>query len=84
MTNFDRFIDAYASHLRHCVTELPGQYTYGIDKVPAVVGRVADAIRRRSYNKDGLAFKRTCKQLGIKHTYKAIAEFIDTDKGTTP
>ena len=33
-----------------------------------------------SANKDGEGIKRTCKELGIKHTYKAIREYFDGDK----
>ena len=29
-------------------------------------------------NKDGEGIKRTCKALGIKHTYRAIEEFLQT------
>lgn len=34
------------------------------------------AIRKNSFNKDGRAFKATCKRLKIAHTYKAINNFI--------
>lgn len=30
-----------------------------------------------SADKDGEGIKRTCKALGIKHTYKAIREYLD-------
>ena len=34
------------------------------------------AFIRGSANKDGKGIQRTCKALGIKHTYKAINEFL--------
>jgi hypothetical protein len=38
----------------------------------AVAHNMFKAIRNRSFNKDGRAFKATCKKLGIPFTYKAI------------
>lgn len=38
--------------------------------------RMKQAIAEGDFNKDSKAFKLTCKQLSIKHTYKAIREFM--------
>jgi len=37
-----------------------------------VASKMLAALDRGSASKDGLAFRRTCKALGIPHTYKAI------------
>lgn len=33
-------------------------------------------LKKGSFNKDTKAFRDTCKDLGIKHTYKSINEYI--------
>lgn len=47
---------------------------------PELAARTANSMReaflKGSYNKDGRAVRMTCRELGIKHTYKAIAEFF--------
>lgn len=35
------------------------------------------AIADGTFNKDSPTFKKTCKELGIKHTYKAIKAFLE-------
>ena len=35
------------------------------------------AFEKGSANKDGKGIRRTCKALGIKHTYKAINAFLN-------
>lgn len=64
--------DVYREELERVVRERPTEYAYGVDNVPVVADRMIAAMQRGSYNKDGLAFKATCKRLGIKHTYTAI------------
>jgi hypothetical protein len=53
------------------------EYRFPVEFVPVVVDRMKDAIQRGSYNKDGDGFKRTCKALGIKHTYMAINTWLN-------
>ena len=38
--------------------------------------KMIPAFIRGSANKDGKGIQRTCKALGVKHTYKGIAEFL--------
>ena len=38
--------------------------------------KMIPAFIRGSASKDGKGIQRTCKALGIKHTYKAINEFL--------
>ena len=75
MTNKQRFFEAYKANLERCMAEKPYDYMPGIS-AETIFERMAPAIERGSFNKDSDSFKRTCKQLGISHTYKAIAAFI--------
>lgn len=68
----DAFCNLYRAMLREEVQAHPEQYGYGVDMVDAVVGRMREAFKRGSFNKDGNAIKRTCKVLCIAHTYKAM------------
>jgi hypothetical protein len=47
--------------------------------VHEVADKMMAAIEYGSYNHDGRAFKETCKVLGIKHTRKAINEFLNQE-----
>lgn len=64
--------DIYREELANAVRDYPNEYAWPIDQVPVVADRMVDAMKRGSYNKDGRAFKATCRRLGIKHTYTAI------------
>lgn len=71
----ETFMAEYTRQLRASMLEHPEDY---MPNVPydVVLGRMLVAIRNRTFNKDSESFKRTCKALKIKHTYKAIQEFI--------
>lgn len=71
-----QFFRVYEEELNKAVRQYPDDYAFPPSKVPEVVERMKAAFLRQSYNKDGQAIKATCKQLGIKYTYKAINEFI--------
>lgn len=75
-SNWERFITIYAEALKDAVKNHPDEYGYPLENVPGVVARMAAAIQRGSFNKDGKAFKTTCKFLGIPYTYKGIKDFI--------
>ena len=66
MSALDRFMAVYERHLRAAHTANPSEYCW----------RMRDAIARGSMSKDSPAFKATCKELGIKHTYTAIREYL--------
>lgn len=70
------WIIKYHANLADCVRDYSTDYCYPVEHVPVVVNKMRMAIERGSYSKEGRAFKRTCKQLGIKHTYKAIEEYL--------
>ena len=76
MNGLERFIERYSNNLRQAVIEHPEEYDFPVEHTPVVVGKMEQAFKRGSYNKDGRAIKATCKELGIKYTYTAINEFI--------
>lgn len=74
--SLDTFFKAYRAHLERVVAEYPTEYVFPPEQVPMVAERMRRAFFMGSYNKDGRAIKATCRELGIKHTYKAIDAFI--------
>jgi hypothetical protein len=69
------FKNRYLIELQNAITKYPTEYI-PIEKSFEVAERMIAAIYRKSFNKDGLAIKATCKALGIKSTYQAINEFL--------
>jgi hypothetical protein len=69
------FAECYERNLRKALKTRPDKYMWPVENVPVVVKKMLDAVDRGSFNKDSLAFKWTCKELGIKHTYQAIREY---------
>ena len=74
--NFECFMDVYREQVIESHKANPEYYDWPIEDLDRVLGRMRFAIEKNSFNKDSDSFKRTCKQLGIKHTYTAIREFI--------
>ena len=74
------FFETYRKNLLRAVLEHPSEYSWPAEDVPLVAARMEAAVLRGSHNKDGYAFKQTCKELGIKHTYKAIDAFLGLRK----
>ena len=62
----------------------PDDYFFKADYVPTVVEKMMAGVRRGSFNKEGRAFAATCRDLGIKHTYKAIREYLTVPKYVPP
>lgn len=77
MTNRELFKSTYAKHLEQCIVAYPTDYLWTRDELPDVLGRMFIAIDKMSFDKDSHAFKKTCKTLGIKHTYKAIKTYLE-------
>lgn len=79
MTKFETFAETYQKHLGNVVLEFPDQYPWAKQGVlvSTVAKRMMDGLQSKSINKDGLAFARTCKELGIKNTYKAIYAYVE-------
>lgn len=78
MSNKDIFIGTYRQCLIFTIKEHPEQYAYPVSEADFVVARMAAAIERGSFNKDGYAFKATCKILGVPYTYKGIKSYWNT------
>jgi hypothetical protein len=72
MTNTEKFKTTYSAAFIDCYPALPAAASAGL--IEKALGAALKNIR--AVNIDGAAFKETCKRLGIKHTYKAIEEFL--------
>lgn len=79
MTNLELFKQTYAKNLTQALKDYPNEYFWNESELPEVLERMYSAIDRITFNKDSRAFKKTCKELNIKHTYKAIKEYIKND-----
>lgn len=73
---FEKWMEVYAKHLLEIVSDPKNGYLYGPEAVPAVVAKMRRAFEGRSYNKDGKAIQRTCRDLGIPYSYKAIDAYF--------
>lgn len=76
MSNLDLFLSTYRKHLKQTRSEYPTEYAWPESMFEDVYSRMAEALEKGTYNKDGRALKATCKELGVKHTYKAINEYL--------
>jgi len=74
------FSKTYLHHLERAVAELPASYSYRFAEVPAVHARMMAAVIKRAFNKDSIAFKRTCKELNIPYTYAGIKNYLEKGK----
>lgn len=76
--------EVYTRHLHRVCKQRPEEYPWyhpgDEDRVLIVAGKMMQALIRGSVNiSDSLAFKGACRELGIKHTRKAIDEFIERE-----
>lgn len=78
LNNRSWFKFIYGICLKKTHAQSPNDYAWPAHELLNVYERMCAAIDKGTFNKDSQAFKTTCKALGIKHTYKAIAEFINT------
>ena len=74
--NFECFIEVFTQKLLRFLETHPQDYAYSKEQLPILMPRFRESIKTGNFNKDGHAIKATCKELKIKHTYKAIKEFI--------
>ncbi|MEN6367754.1 MAG: hypothetical protein ABFC88_13160 [Thermoguttaceae bacterium] len=72
----DVFMATYIPCLREAVTFHPDDYCYRVEDVPRVANLMRAAIEDGTYSHDGRAMRMTCRILGINHSRKAIAEFL--------
>jgi hypothetical protein len=68
------FAVVYREELERALKETPELYAWPITELDNVLARMLAGLAKGSANKDSPPIKRTCKRLGIKHTYKAIQE----------
>lgn len=75
-TNIDRFLTVLTGQYEYLFT-LPEYQVAASRQTPADLARkMTVGLRAGTADKDGEGVKRTCKVLGIKHTYKAIREYL--------
>lgn len=75
-TNREKFLETYRKNLILAREKYPDQYHWPLSEIETVFHRMTVAIDRRIFNKDSHAFKWTCRELGIKHAYRAIHDFL--------
>lgn len=78
--NYGVWFNTYLPMLCECITNDP-DYAYTKEtcrNVHELAHKITLGLVKGSASKDSKAVKLTCKKLGIKHTYKAIQEFICT------
>jgi len=74
---FFDFVDTYGKCLADNMKNNPMAYAGTFkDTFETTFRAMQNAILKGTFNKDSESFKQTCKALKIKHTYKAIDEFI--------
>jgi hypothetical protein len=73
--SLQKFQETYAKNLKKVRLDKDSYYQWPLSELEVVTARMLEAIEKGNFNKDSLAFKWTCKELGIKHTYKAIREY---------
>jgi hypothetical protein len=75
-SNLRLFCDTYRYYLAKAHNDYPQEYCWPREQLQTVGDKMCAAIERGSYNKDSRAFRDTCRELNIKHTYTAINAFI--------
>jgi len=72
----NQFSETYRAQLKACAEE--GLYEWPKENADAIATKMLNGLFTNpgGVNFDSPAFKRTCKALGIKHTRKAIVEFL--------
>ena len=80
------FAEAYRAGLAAAVAEAPDAYAYGAADAPKVALKMMRTIAAQpmGVNYDGGGFRRAARALGIKHTRKAILEFLEYAPGGIP
>ena len=89
--SMSKFAEEYKKQLQVAVDNYPDEYpwakgytVYGnggsvvkpAQTVNEVAAKMLIAVQDNTFNHDGRAMKATCKALGIKHTRKAILEYV--------
>lgn len=84
---FKQFSEAYKAGLHDAVTMFPHQYAIGEGETPVeyaskTAEKILEWIVKNPYgvNYTGTGFKKACTLLQIKHTRKAILEYLEHSK----
>lgn len=72
----DLFCSAYLVNLEQAVKDYGDEYDYQVADCPTVVVKMRKAFDRGDYNHNGRAIRSTCRELGLKHTRKAIETYL--------
>ena len=77
MPNYDKFEQLYIDQLE-TLFKTCDDYAYVAARTTPVdlAKKMTEGLSTGSASKDGQAVKNVCKILGIKHTYKAIQEYL--------
>ena len=75
-TNVDIFKDELIKQYHRLIIDPDYVAVFSKMTPEELADKMMPALVRGSANKDGKGIQRTCKALGIKHTYKAINEFL--------
>ena len=78
ISNKEFFKLIYGIQLKRSKQSVPEAYAWDMNQLPVVLERMCQAIDKKSFSKDGAAFKLTCKVIGIPYTYKAIFSYLDS------
>ena len=75
--NFDQFYETLKAQYVDLFANSP-EYAYSASRITpeALARKMTIGLDCGTANKDGEAIKRTCKALGIAHTYKAIRTYL--------
>jgi len=71
------FMSVYKEELAKAVKQFPNAYVFTMSELPKVLERMEVCLRKGTVNIESRAMRATFKRLGIKHTYKALKEFLD-------
>lgn len=75
--NLDAFCDALADQYHDLFANDPGYvYSARMTTPEALARKMTLGLENGQASKDGKGIVAVCKQFGIKHTYKAIREFL--------
>ena len=87
MDNPEKFLTQYLLALRESIDQNPGQYRWYLQDlslndqnqlVRDFAAKMVTALKKGEADKDSPTVKKTCKSLGIRHTYKAIELFLNS------
>lgn len=76
MEPIDTLMAVYESELREEMLRHPEMYRYTLAQLPEYLPRFRQGFLDGNLSIGSPTIRRTCKRLGIKHTYHAIKNFL--------